>query len=607
MKNIFFLFLLLNSLVLYSQSTDDERLAIQYYQLHEYSKAEVLLKNLYLSQPEKFHEYLIQTYFKLKKYDEAISITEEILKLNNRKLTISELELRYKLGLAYFKKNDSNQAKKEWVKSIHMLKDNEFEAQYLVAKLNEVNQFQLSEETIYQFQKKSNDKSALEIQLLELFVSQKKYLKAVEVAFEIIDRNEEMYMAILSNFQFLNESLEALKFMDKKVYSKLNSDPNSDKWNELAMGLSITIKDYEQALTIAKSIDKRKKARSQEVITVAEVAFNEGEYNVAIDAYSYLTFSSNQHISRLGFERKLKTQVKKLESNNLKDSLVLIMLDKEFQAYFDKFSIDNKSSETQLLYAYLKVKHAHDLNSGKMILERLITLPQVTKFNLSRAKLDLADIKLAQDDIWEASLLYGQVDKEEKDNPLGEEARFKNAKVFYYNGDYELAEELLTILKSSTTELIANDALYLAVFIQENSADIALQTAMKDIAKSELLFYQNKPNEAIDLLVSVKNLFSKSNLVDDILNIEASYALRIKNFSLAKLKFKELFEKYPKSILADKALFEWAKIEEEHIKDINLAQANYLELLKTYHDSVYTAEARKRLRALRGDKIEEEL
>jgi outer membrane protein assembly factor BamD (BamD/ComL family) len=164
----------------------------------------------------------------------------------------------------------------------------------------------------------------------------------------------------------------------------------------------------------------------------------------------------------------------------------------------------------------------------------------------------------------------------------------------------------LSILKSSTTELIANDALYLAVFIQENNTE-TLKTALKEISTAELLFYQNKPNQAFNLLLSVKTMFPNSSLIDDVLLIEANYALKNKNYLEAISKFKEIVEKHPKSIIADKALYEWSIIEEEQNNNTKLALENYLTLLKNYKDSVYSTDARKRLRALRGDKLEEEM
>jgi hypothetical protein len=246
------------------------------------------------------------------------------------------------------------------------------------------------------------------------------------------------------------------------------------------------------------------------------------------------------------------------------------------------------------------------MDNASNLLQRMLEIPMLPKRYVSRAKLDLADVKLAMNDIWEASLLYGQVDKDELDGPMGEEARYKNSKVFYFNGDYELAEDLLSILKSSTSELIANDALQLALFIQENQGDEAKEMAMKDVSSAELLFYQNRSEEAIKTLNSLKKVFPNSSLIDDVILIEANYDRTAENDTSASRLYKFLYEKYPTSILADRALYEWAKMEEEIFNNPEIAKEAYLNLLTKYKDSVFVTDARKRLRKLRGEKLEDE-
>lgn len=46
-------------------------------------------------------------------------------------------------------------------------------------------------------------------------------------------------------------------------------------------------------------------------------------------------------------------------------------------------------------------------------------------------KLELGDVFLISGDIWEASLLYSQVDLDFKYDVLGDEARLRNAKVSF--------------------------------------------------------------------------------------------------------------------------------------------------------------------------------
>jgi predicted Zn-dependent protease len=585
----------------FSQTGEDERIAIQFFQLREYDKAEILLKKQFELRPAKFYDYLYKTYFHLRKYNEAAELTKQVLRTNSK-----SLNYKYNLGLAYEKLNDSNQSKKEWLQINELIVDNEYEANSFIQKYMESRNWFMAEDLILKFQKKTKSKDAFQSNLLAVYVKQDRMEEAVSIAFSQLELDNQNYMYLYSTYDFLTTSKTAQRIMEKRLFAKLSADPGSDKWNELAMQMAMTVKDYEQALMLAKSYEKRKNGQGMQVYQIAEIAAGENEFDLAIDGYDYV-IKNNSGFSKLANEKKIFTGYSRIKKNRLRDSANLTVFHSEILSYLQQHGYTQNTAEIQILYAEFTMKYLKRLPQALSILEKMLDIPLLSKQHSSRGKIDLADIKLALNDIWEASLLYGQVDKDEKDGPLGEEARFKNSKIFYFNGDYELAEDLLSILKSSTSELIANDALQLAVFIQENQGDDAKELAMKDVSTAELLFYQNRPEEAVKTLASLKKVFPNSSLIDDVLMIEANYAKSIENDSAASRIYKELYEKFPTSILADRALYEWAKLEEESFKNTETAKEAYLKLLTKYKDSVFTTDARKRLRKLRGENIEDEI
>jgi tetratricopeptide (TPR) repeat protein len=208
-------------------------------------------------------------------------------------------------------------------------------------------------------------------------------------------------------------------------------------------------------------------------------------------------------------------------------------------------------------------------------------------------------------DIWEAALIYGQVGSDEKDSPLGEMARFKNAKLFYFKGEFELSQELLNILKSATSELIANDALKISVFIQDHIDEEAQTDAMKQVADAELYFLQNQPEKAFVLLDSAKSIKASESLIDDILMLEAEYYISKKMVTQATQRLEYLVNKFPKEVLTDKALFLLAELYEKNPSDIEKSIETYMKILQNFKDSVYTTEARKRIRWRRGENTNE--
>lgn len=585
----------------FAQTSEDERLAIQFFQLREYDKAEVLLQKQFELKPSKFYDYLYKTYIQLRKYPEAIELTRKMVKSDGK-----NLEYRYNLGLAYDKARDSVMSKKEWQYINDQLKDNEYEVNNYLQRYIEARNWPMAEDLILKYQAKTKNKEAFFSYQLHIYTKQNKLDEAVQLAFSQLEKDQTSYLGSYASYDFLQTSSTAQRLMEKKVFSKLSQEPNSNKWNELAMQLAMTVKDYDQALQLAKAYEKRTGGQGHQVYQIAEIAAAEQQHDLAIEGYDYLIKHSSTDLGKLAQERKILTLYAKVKKQRLRDSVHIGLLNSAFMSYLAQHGFTSNTADIQLAYAEFTVKYLKRMDNASNILQKMLEIPMLPKRYISRAKLDLADVKLALNDIWEASLLYGQVDKDELDGPLGEEARYKNSKVFYFNGDYELAEDLLSILKSSTSELIANDALQLAVFIQENQGDEAKEMAMKDVSSAELLFYQNRAEEAISTLNSLKKVFPNSSLIDDVLLIEANYEKSAENDTSASRLYKLLYEKYPTSILADRALYEWAKMEEEIFNNPETAKEAYLNLLTKYKDSVFATDARKRLRKLRGEKLEDE-
>jgi TolA-binding protein len=92
-------------------------------------------------------------------------------------------------------------------------------------------------------------------------------------------------------------------------------------------------------------------------------------------------------------------------------------------------------------------------------------------------------------------------------------------------------------------------------------------------------------------------------LHDDVLFKRAEIMLARGNYQPADSLLAKVVEVYPDEILADKALFRRAKLNEEKFQNIEMAMALYNQLLLDYPGSIFVTEARKRFRELRGDMI----
>ena len=63
------------------------------------------------------------------------------------------------------------------------------------------------------------------------------------------------------------------------------------------------------------------------------------------------------------------------------------------------------------------------------LLEKVIKLPAISDKFKAECKLDLGDAYLFTGDVWESELLYAQVEKSFKEEPLGQEAKFRKSQI----------------------------------------------------------------------------------------------------------------------------------------------------------------------------------
>ena len=121
----------------------------------------------------------------------------------------------------------------------------------------------------------------------------------------------------------------------------------------------------------------------------------------------------------------------------------------------------------QIAYAHFLAFYLNKTQEANQFLEQSLKLP-LNELQKAEVKLELGDILVLQEKFNQALIYYTQIQRNLKNSTISQEARFKVAKTSYYKGDFDWAESQLKILKSSTSQLIANDALDLKLLISDN-------------------------------------------------------------------------------------------------------------------------------------------
>ena len=121
------------------------------------------------------------------------------------------------------------------------------------------------------------------------------------------------------------------------------------------------------------------------------------------------------------------------------------------------------------------------------------------------------------------------------------EVCFTPGEYTYFKGEFEWAQAQLGILKGATTELIANNALKLSIFILDNLGLDTTTATMQMYADADLLHIQNKDQEALSLLGDILIKYPGHALTDDIYYKQAQILLESQKFEKANTLLKLLF------------------------------------------------------------------
>jgi len=414
-------------------------------------------------------------------------------------------------------------------------------------------------------------------------------------------QNIEVVQNMLGDFT-KDEKEQAL--LEKVLYEKIQKFPNEGFYNELLIWYQIQKKDFYKAFIQERALDKRFKHNGTRLYNLAMLSLQNLDYGNAVTIFDYIVkeypkgqlYPVARRMAIFSREEQVKNTypIKKDEVQKLLG---------QYQQLVDELGISGRTIEALRNMAMLYAFYLDDFKKAIDVMQQAIEAGKQEKNFVDKCKLDLGDIYLLQGEPWEASLLYSQVEKSQKDDQLGYEAKLRNAKLNYFKGEFELAKAVLDILKKATSREIANDANELSLLIMDNTGLDSTETAMKEYSNAELLLFQNKKYEAIDTLKHLYQKYQKHSLSDEILWLTAKTYMKLDSNQQALATLRTLTAKFGVDILGDDALFATAKLYQEKLNDKDEAMKLYQQLMEKYPGSIFVAESRKRFRLLRGDVV----
>lgn len=431
------------------------------------------------------------------------------------------------------------------------------------------------------------------------FQSMNNYEEAFKYYLLELEKDPKKYNIIRSRFQMLltydvNKSIA--EEMRIALLRKTQEKPDNVQCAQLLVWFALQEEDYETALTQCYALDLRNNDQDQQIASLAHVCYNNGQYELAKEAFEHIVKKGkiNPYYGEalLG---SINTDNELLKNNPSTPAKKYEQLSKKIEdAYSDVGSKDYP--DLVIIQADLMTYYLDRSQQAIDLLQQAIGQTN-DRSKVNQMKLKLADIYLFNDEVWEATLLYSQVDKALRDAPLGHEARFRNAQLRYFIGEFAWAETQLNVLKAATSKLIANDAMSLSLIISDNLEADTTGFELRRLARADYRIYQHKDDQALSILDSISrdgNEISKPHALYRIAEIQEKRL----DFTKANSLYLQIVDEFPESYMADDALMHAALLEHQQLKDKESAKKHYEQLIDEYPTSLYTAQAKKNYRKL---------
>jgi tetratricopeptide (TPR) repeat protein len=588
--------LILTFFFLQISHSQDDFLAKQYFNDGSFEKALIFYQKLADKNPRRpdFLEGLIACYQQLERYGEAEKFLLQSIQNGNTYPT-----LLIELGHNYDLQDLSERALEQYDRALERIDENPNYGYVIGSKFQ---QYVLLDYALKAFTKAMalNPKLDYNFQMARIYGEQGDIEKMYQSYLTLISNGSTSKSNILRNIDdFISSDPANENNIKLKRILLQNAQKSPDiLWNELLSWLFVQQKQYNSAFNQEKAIYKRDSGGTlQRLVSLGNLALEDLATEDAKTIFEYIVSNGYEGSIKLNAELSLieidllDADVKKVEAIN-----------KNFQLLMEAYGYNSQSLQLQIAYANFLTFKMDQPDTAISILKKCLELP-LNKYGSAYIKMALGDILVYNQKFNEALIAFSQVQNDLKNDVLAQDARYKVAQTSFYKGDFDWALTQLKVLRSSTSQLIANDAMQLSLLISDNSLEDSTQTALKKYAKADLLAYQKKPKEAIAVLNDILENHKGEKIEDEALFKQGELLESLKDYEAAKFNYQKIITFYSNGILADDAYFALAELHKNIFNDPEKAKEHYERIIYDYQDSYYFPQARKNYRILRGDAI----
>lgn len=590
MKKIFLYIAFIFSIAAFAQS---EQLAQNYFEKGEFEKAVIIYQDLDKAQPRNpfFAQKLAECYQQLKQYDKAEKLLKDKLELVKMPLLLVDLGYNYQL--------QKNQPKADsyYKEAVDAVTKNPGNV-YMIANAFEKKVLIKEALATYQAANAANPNMNFDYQMALLQGQLGNIEPMIEKLLSFSYQNQQNLVVVQSQLsRFMNEENTSDNFNSLLRKALLLQTQKSQDvfWNEFLSWFFVQQKEYGKAFIQQKAVYRRNPDLFINIVNLGRLAAEEQEDATAKEIFDFVA----QNTTETDLLIDAEYYVLQIDIKNATD-VTLPLINQRIAADLEKFGTTPGSLKLQILKADFEAFQLKDSKAALATLDRALQMP-LNKFQQAQVKMKMSDILLAGEKFNQAILYYTQIQEDLKNDAVGNEASFRVARASYFKGDFEWAQKQLGVLKSSASQLIANDAMELFLLISDNTVEDSLQVALKKFARADFKLYQNKKAEALQMFKDLRATDKTESIQDvTLLRLGRIYE-NMGQYDLALQSYAEIIDKYKDGIYIDEALFFSAEIYNKKLNQPDKAKPLYEKMIFEHEDSIYFIEARKQYRILRGD------
>ncbi len=599
MKTLVWIIFLLAPMVVWGQNTDVQNMSIlasQYYQNKEFSKAAELYEQLYSStKSEGYFNIYLDCLLGIPDFEKAEKEIRKGIRGNSA-------DSYWYVQWGFLKKAQGQVAESEkmYEKAISLLSNNPATFHNLSNQFINRREFAFAEKVYVKG--RAGNPGLFNYELGRIYYYLRNYDAMLNEYLEWSKQNETNLEIVKSNLQSVlsvDNDQEISNQMKTYILKRIQADPAQILYTRLLIWLFIQDKNFTAATRQAISLDKRTGMEDGNIFAMANVSATNKNYEEAVKAYDYLISKGKRaEYYNLASQQRMQMYYNRFVEAGTVDLTQANALKDQFSQAFAILGISPETTGLQVQYAHLLAFYLDKPAEAIQILTEGLVLKGINQQQISMMKAELSDIYVYSGDLWEAVITYSQVIESNKSNLLADDVKFKKAKLGYYMGNFAWAKAQLDALKASTSKLIANDAMELALFISENMEDDSVAIPLQMFARADLHLFRNHSSEALTTLDSISKLYAFHSLTDDVNFRKAGVFQKQGKYEEAAVLLESIVKEDSWEMLADDALFQLATIYQNKLNRKTEAMELYKKMLTDYPGSVYVVEARVEFRKM---------